>query len=185
MSEGRTRVEGGGVWLFVLLAVAAVGLRLLMVGRGNNGDLNTVWEIARSPWGTNFYRAFPYYANWGPVMYWIFQGLYRLPGGWEIERFHLYVTIVYCLCDLFSGWVLWRFFGLKAAGIFLLMPAEMIVSGFHCNAEPAVIACVMGAMWFMEAEVRIQKSEVRSGARGEDRGARPTLLFYNLSGLWC
>src|SRR5439155_12934952 len=37
--------------------------------------------------------------------------------------------------------------GLAAAAIFLFIPAEMIISGYHCNAEPAVIACVMGAMY--------------------------------------
>jgi len=148
MVERDARAEERRVWPFLLLALGGVGLRLLLVMRGNNGDLNTVFEIAGSPWGTNFYKAFPYYANWGPVMYWIFQGVYRLPGGDQIGTFHLYVAVLFALCDVFSGWVLWRIFGIGAAGFFLLMPAEMIVSGYHCNAEPGVIACVIGAMWF-------------------------------------
>ena len=69
--EGMDENAGGGRksgWWFVLLAVVAVALRLLLVLRGHNGDLITVHEIAALPWGTNFYRAIPYTANWGPLM---------------------------------------------------------------------------------------------------------------------
>src|SRR5215212_9979415 len=162
MGEMDVRAEGRRLWPFALLALGGVAVRLMLVWRGNNGDLTLLHEIASLPWGTNFYKAFPYTANWGPILYWIFQGLYRLPGGEQIATFHLYVAIVYAMCDVWSAWVLRRNFGLAAAGIFLFMPAEFIVSGFHCNAEPAVIACVMGAMWAVAKEVRSQNSEVRS-----------------------
>src|SRR6266513_976326 len=97
---------------FLLLAVPAITLRLLMVLRGHNSDLLTLHEIAASPLGTNFYKSFPVAANWGPPLYWLFQIFYRLPGGQHLATFHLYLAIFYSLCDLFSAFVLLRTFGL-------------------------------------------------------------------------
>src|SRR5437016_739720 len=152
MGEDYPRLWRRSGWWFAIMLIVGIALRLLMVLRGNNVDLETLMEIARSPWGTNFYRRFPYAANWGPILYWVFQGVYRLPGGHEIATFHLYLAILYSICDVISAWVLRRIFGLAAAAIFLFMPAEMIISGYHCNAEPAVIACVMGAIYLVIPE---------------------------------
>jgi len=130
------------------MLIVGIALRLLMVLRGHNSDLLAWHEIGASPLGNNLYQTFPVVTNWGPPLYWMFQICYRLPGGHDIGMFHLYVAIFFCLCDLFSATILLRAFGLLAAGIFLFTPAEAVVSGFHCNVEPALIACIMAALYF-------------------------------------
>jgi hypothetical protein len=134
---------------FLLLAVPALTLRLLLVLRGHNQDLESYHEFAASPFFTNFYHQ-PYSipANWSPALYWLFQIFYRLPGGHSLPTFHLYLATFYSLCDLFSAFVLLRTFGLFSAALFLFTPAEIIIAGYHTNAEPAVIACILAALYF-------------------------------------
>jgi len=147
-SEYRMKAEKDAR-LFLLLGILGIFIRYLMPLAGHNFDLETVFKIARLPLGSNYYQDVPIWANWGPICYWFFQLFYRLPGGDSINGFHYYATGLMTLADWTTAWVLWRIFGLRIAMIFfLLSPAAMVISGFHCNCEPLLLALAALGYWF-------------------------------------
>jgi hypothetical protein len=130
--------------LFGVCVVIGVTLRALSATRGWNFDTGMLFQIAALPAGANFYREFVIWANWGPIAYNIFQLFQTLPDGTRIETFHSYLAAFFTTCDVVSSLVLWRLWGLRAAAWFLLFsPIAIVVSGFHCNAEPAIVALVL------------------------------------------
>lgn len=130
--------------LFGVCVVIGVALRGLSSTRGWNFDTTMLFQIAALPPGANFYREFVHWANWGPIPYNIFQLFRALPDGADIETFHSYLAAFFTACDVVSAIVLWRVWGLRAAAWFLIFsPVAIVVSGFHCNAEPAIVALVL------------------------------------------
>jgi hypothetical protein len=137
-----TRISRSVV-IFVVLAAIGAGLRAYCSTRGYNWDTGMLLTIAQLPFGANFYREMPVYANWGPLPYNIFQVFRSLPGGQDIIVFHSYLAAFATMCDLLTAFVVWRLWGLSAAGWFLLSPVAIVIAGFHCNAEPAIVAMVL------------------------------------------
>jgi hypothetical protein len=134
----------GNAAIFLLVATIGAGLRAYVSTLGYNWDTGMLFKIAELPFGANFYSAFPYYANWGPIPYTLFQLFRSLPGGDDIVVFHGYLAALTSAFDLLTGFVLWRLWGLRAAVWFLaLSPIAIILAGFHCNAEPAMVAFVL------------------------------------------
>jgi hypothetical protein len=131
------------VVIFMVLAVIGVGLRAYCSTLGRNWDTNMLFTIAQLPFGANFYREIPVFANWGPLPYNVFQAFRSLPGGDNVLGFHSYLAAFGTMFDLLTAFVVWRLWGLSAAGWFLLSPVAIVISGFHCNAEPAIVALVL------------------------------------------
>ena len=131
---------------FLLIAFFAILIRFSLVHLGYNQDLETIHKIGSLSVGTNFYEAAPYIANWGPIPYWFFQLFCRLPGGAELNFFHYYTTAFCTLADLVTAGVLFELWGLIAASLFLFSPAAIIIAGYHCNAEPLLVAAASLAL---------------------------------------
>ncbi len=130
--------------LFGACVMLGIALRAYCARRGWNFDTEMLFKIASLPAGANFYRELVVWANWGPIPYNIFQAFHALPGGDRIETFHAYLAGFFTACDVISSVVLWRLWGLRAAAWFLLFsPIAIVVSGFHCNAEPAIVAIAL------------------------------------------
>jgi hypothetical protein len=140
MLIGRSRERT----LFAMCVVLGIALRAFSSRRGWNFDTEMLFKIASLPAGANFYREYVGWANWGPIPYNIFQVFHALPGGDRIWRFHTYLACFFTACDVISSVVVWRVWGLRAAAWFLLFsPIAIVVSGYHCNAEPAIVAMVL------------------------------------------
>jgi hypothetical protein len=136
---------------FTAIAALSVALRLGLGTLGYNCDMVTIFKISGANLGANFYTQFPHAANWGPIPYWIFQFFRRLPDGGNIETFRYYCSALFSGFDLLTGWVLWRMWGLRPAVVFLLAsPAAAVISGYHCNAEPAMVALVFLGLYLGE-----------------------------------
>lgn len=130
--------------LFAVCVIVGILLRAYSSTRGWNFDTGMLFQITALPRGTNFYTAFLYWANWGPIPYNLFQLFQLLPGGNRIEVFHAYLAAFFTTCDIVSSIVLWRLWGLRAAAWFLICsPIAIVLAGFHCNAEPAIVAIVL------------------------------------------
>ena len=130
--------------LFGACVMLGIALRAACETRGWNFDTDMLFQIASLPPGANFYSEFVHWANWGPIPYNIFQIFRALPGGDRIETFHMYLAAFFTACDVISSVVLWRVWGLRAAAWFLLVsPVAIVMSGFHCNAEPAMVAMAL------------------------------------------
>jgi hypothetical protein len=130
--------------LFGACVLVGITLRAYAARRGWNFDTEMLFKIAALPAGANFYREVPLWANWGPIPYNIFQAFCALPGGGRLDYFHAYLATFFTVCDVVSSVVLWRLWGLRAAAWFLLLsPVAITISGFHCNAEPALVAMVL------------------------------------------
>ena len=154
--------------MFCAAAGLGVAIRLYISGRGYNFDTEMLFKIAELPPGANFYREFHYAANWGPIPYNVFQVFFRLAGADGIDRFHTLLAAFFTACDLVSAFVLWRVWGLGAAVWFLLFsPVAIVLAGYHCNAEPAVVAAALAGYYW----------HVRSG--GSDTGSvHPVFLVF-------
>ena len=130
--------------LFAVCLVLVIAIRASCSSRGWNFDTEMLYRITSLPRGANFYREITLWANWGPIPYNIFQLFRALPGGDQLSGFHSYLAAFFTTLDVVSSVVLWRNWGLRAAAWFLLFsPISIVVSGFHCNADPAVVAFVL------------------------------------------
>jgi hypothetical protein len=130
--------------LFTICVALGVALRATCTTVGYNWDAGVLFGITKLPFGANFYREVPFWANWGPVPYTLYQGFRLLPGGNDIVGFHAYVAAFCIACDVLTAYVLWRLWGLRAAAAFLLLsPVAIVISGFHGNAEPILVAIVL------------------------------------------
>ena len=144
----RTVTGPPGAKSFVLLVVAGVALRLACTRAGFNWDTQILFNISVLPFGADFYRDVPYWANWGPVAYTLFQLFRTLPGGEDLAVFHYYLATLCIACDLVSAFCIWRLWGLRASAWFLLFsPVATILSGFHCNAEPVLVAIALSGYY--------------------------------------
>ncbi|HLE01709.1 MAG TPA: hypothetical protein VJB59_15715 [Bdellovibrionota bacterium] len=64
--------------------------------------------------------------------------------------------------DLLSAWVLWRTWSREAALFFLLLsPAAVIISGYHGNSEPLIMALAALSYW------RYSRTEVEENNPGQ------------------
>jgi hypothetical protein len=130
--------------LFFACVLVGIALRAYVSRRGWNFDTEMLFKVASLPAGANFYSEIPFFANWGPIPYNLFQFIHALPGGDQLATFHTYLAVFFTICDVVSSVVLWRLWGLRAAAWFLVAsPVAIVLSGFHCNAEPALVAIVL------------------------------------------
>ena len=137
--------------------VAAVALRLWTAQRGYNDDTLTVFEIAHMPLGANFYQELPYRANWGPIAYWFFQIFERLPRGDFIHSYRIYLSVFFTAFDLVTAFILYRLWNATAALIFLFSPVAVIIAGYHCNAEPALVATALIGLYIYETRKAVDQ----------------------------
>lgn len=142
-SIGETRPgEQPATWTGSRVALAVVlllgvALRLLVATRGENYDMQSyriVAEIVAR--GGNVYAETSRY-NYGPAWFsllFIFERIAALFPAPE-TAFRYCITIFLTTVDLGVFWVLRRKAGALAAGLFLLNPISIIISGYHSQFD--------------------------------------------------
>jgi hypothetical protein len=168
---------------FFAALLGGVALRLALPALGHNQDLETIFSVGQLPFPTDFYEVMPYFANWGPLPYWAFQALARLPGGATLGTFHLGVAALMTSCDVVTTLVLRRCFGLRPAVVFLFSPAAFIIAGYHCNAEPALMAAAMVGLLLARRGAERGETAVPVGAHvaiGLSLAMKHALVFFPL-----
>jgi hypothetical protein len=141
--------------ILTLIGLAlGIGLRIVVMRRGNNYDLESyriVADILRDHW--NVYALTERY-NYGPVWFMILHVFDVLAGNLprsEAAFRHLIVMFL-IVVDLGIWYVLRRQFGQAVAFIFFLSPISIIITGYHNQFDNlAILIGLVGMLIYGEA----------------------------------
>ena len=125
-------------WLFFVVVIAGIALRLLVATCGHNYDMDSS-RIAADivDRGGNVYAGTERY-NYGPIWFHILHALNLLAGHNE-TAFRYLVTGFLSLVDVGIFSILWRKFGKLAASLFFLNPVSVIITGYDCQFDNCAI----------------------------------------------
>ena len=125
-------------WLFFMVVIAGIALRLLVAASGHNYDMDS-YRIAVDivDRGGNVYAGTERY-NYGPVWFNILHALNLLAGHNE-TAFRYLVAGFLSLVDAGIFSILWRKFGKLAASLFFLNPVSVIITGYNCQFDNCAI----------------------------------------------
>ena len=132
-----------GTWL----ALGAVGI-LLRLGLwwftiGTN-DANSFQAFGRNVSVNGVARAYELDPNMNhPPLVALFLAQASRWTGDDLQALARLVKILGLLGEAISLWALWRFAGPAAFGAYSLLPAAILVSGFHCNTDCLYAALVL------------------------------------------
>jgi len=133
------------VWLVLILAGFAARLYLWWVTTGTNDPV--LWyEFGTSVSSTGLIATYQKIQlfNHPPLMgLWAMQS-YRWSS--DLWTFAHYLKLPGLLGEALTLWALWRFAGPVAAGAYALLPAAILVSGFHGNTDCLYAALVLVAV---------------------------------------
>jgi hypothetical protein len=132
-------------WVLALIMLVGAVARMQLASFGHNYDFQSYQIVGDLLYhGDNVYAGTSRY-NYGPVWFNILQALDFLSGHRD-TIFRYLIAALLSLVDAGICLVLWRKFGLVAAGFFILNPVSMIISGFHSQFDNLAILLGLFAM---------------------------------------
>jgi len=131
--------------VFVLFALLALILRLLISFKGNNWDLGS-WEIvsALTLKGQNIYANTERY-NYGPIWCYILAALRSIGFG-----FAFFISLFLSIIDLLIAFILYKRKNYATALLFLFSPIAIIISGFHRQFDNMAVLFILCAVYYAE-----------------------------------
>lgn len=128
---------------FLFLCALGVALRLIAAQAGDNYDMQS-WWIASEAFnqGESIYSATHRY-NYGPIWFYVLGGLRYLSaitGDDTITRLHFFIASFLSLVDIaLASFILRRTSKMGLAGLFLLNPISILVTGYHIQFDNLAI----------------------------------------------
>jgi hypothetical protein len=138
-------------WLFFAVLVAGIAARLLVATCGHDYDMDS-WQLMAklADHGDNVYASTERY-NFAPGWFHILHAL-NLLAGHNPTAFRYLVAGFLSLADAGIFFILWRRFGMLAAGWFFLNPISIIITGYQCNFDNLAILLGLVAVLLMGDE---------------------------------
>ncbi len=151
--------------VFVIVAIAALVLRIWLASLGHNYDIDSFALVARTLLDGK--DPYPVTTRWpyGPLLWtplvWCYQlGLEWIPG--NREAFHIVWAAFLSLADVGIAVVLWRLLGIGAGLLYLVHPISFLITGFHSQIENVAIFLAL-ASWIVLTRKQSRKRNLFYG----------------------